>query len=251
MLCIGLDTDPSQIPSFLHDEDDPVFSFNKMIIEATSAYAVAYKLNTAFYEAQGPRGWNSLIKTLEVIPPNIFTIADAKRGDIGNSSAQYARTFFETYPFDSVTVSPYMGADSVTPFLAYKGKWTIILGLTSNTGSADFQMLPCPDKPLYKKVLTAAASWGTSSNTMFVIGATQGSLLAEIRTLLPEHFFLVPGVGSQGGDVAEVCKAAMNKDVGLLINVSRAVIYAGKGPDFAVAARHAAEYYQSEMKAYF
>lgn len=250
VLCVGLDTDPHKIPAHLSVEDDPVFAFNKAIIDATKDYTVAYKINTAFYEAQGIKGWESLQKTLNYIPKEIFTIADAKRGDIGNTAEQYARTFFKTYPFDSVTVAPYMGADSVTPFMEYDGHWAIVLGLTSNKGSADFQLQECGDEMLYEKVLKAVAGWGTPENTMFVIGATREEQLQHVRSILPKHFFLVPGVGAQGGSVATVCKNAMNADAGILINVSRGVIYAGNGTDFANKAKKAAQNYQQQMQAF-
>ena len=251
VLCVGLDTDLAKIPAHLLQTDDPAFAFNKAIIDATKDYAVAYKINTAFYEAQGLAGWQTMERTLNYIPKDIFTIADAKRGDIGNTSEQYARTFFHTYPYDSVTVAPYMGEDSVKPFLQFEGKWTIVLGLTSNAGSADFQLQMCGGEPLYKKVLKTVASWGTPGNTMFVIGATRKEQLQEVRELLPEHFFLVPGVGAQGGDVATVCSNAMNKDAGLLINVSRGIIYAGKGENFADAVHAEGRKYQQEMAAFF
>ena len=247
MLCVGLDTDLAKIPIHLLEDEDPVYTFNKAIIDATQDYAIAYKINTAFYEAQGIKGWVSLSKTLDYIPKTIFTIADAKRGDIGNTAEQYAKTFFYTYPFDSVTVAPYMGRDSVQPFMQYPDKWAIVLGLTSNAGSADFQLQPCVDELLYQKVLHTVAGWGTPQNTMFVIGATRKEQLIAIREMLPQHFFLVPGVGTQGGDVATVCKATMNEDAGLLINVSRAIIYAGNDLAFAEKAHNEALRYQKEM----
>ncbi len=250
VLCVGLDTDLTKIPKYLLADEDPAFAFNKAIIDATKDYTVAYKINTAFYEAQGIKGWMSMEKTLNYIPKDIFTIADAKRGDIGNTSEQYARTFFHTYPFDSVTVAPYMGADSVKPFLQFEGKWSIVLGLTSNAGSADFQLQQCGDELLYQKVLKTVASWGTPENIMFVIGATRKEQLQEVRAMLPEHFFLVPGVGAQGGDVDTVCSNAFNKDAGVLINVSRGVIYASAGEDFAERAGEEARKYQGEMKGY-
>lgn len=250
LLCVGLDTDLEKIPVHLLKEEDPVFAFNKAIIDATAAYAVSYKVNTAFYEAQGIQGWLSLQKTLEYIPRNIFTIADAKRGDIGNTADQYARTFFRTYPFDSVTVAPYMGEDSVKPFLQYEGKWAIVLGVTSNAGSKDFQFLQCGDELLYEKVMQTVAGWGTAANTMFVVGATRTEQLQEVRKLLPDHFFLIPGVGAQGGDVPTVCNNAMNNDGGVLINVSRGVIYKSNGADFASAAEQAARQYQQEMASF-
>lgn len=250
VLCVGLDTDIEKIPRHLFAEEDPVFAFNKAIIDATKDYTIAYKINTAFYEAQGVKGWISLGKTLDYIPKDIFTIADAKRGDIGNTADQYAKTFFQTYPFDSVTVAPYMGADSVKPFLQFDGNWAIVLGLTSNAGSADFQLQPSGGKLLYEVVLQTAATWGTPENMMFVIGATRKEQLKHVRELLPEHFFLIPGVGAQGGDVATVCEHAMNRDAGVLINVSRGIIYAGKDADFAKQAGEAAKEYRQQMAAY-
>lgn len=250
VLCVGLDTDPAKIPQHLLAEEDPVFAFNKAIIDATKDYSVAYKINTAFYESQGLKGWQTLEKTLKYIPDDIFTIADAKRGDIGNTAEQYARTFYETYPFDSVTVAPYMGSDSVQPFLKFEGKWAIVLGLTSNAGSKDFQLQQCGDEMLYEKVLKTVAGWGSADNTMFVIGATRKEQLSHVRSLLPEHFFLIPGVGAQGGDVPTVCENAMNSDGGILINVSRGVIFAGNGTDFTERAAEAAAGYQQQMAAY-
>ncbi len=250
-MCVGLDTDPAKIPEHLWLEEDPVFAFNKAIIDATKDYTVAYKINTAFYEAQGIKGWISMERTLQYIPEDIFTIADAKRGDIGNTSEQYARTFFHTYPFDSVTVAPYMGADSVQPFLQFPDKWAIVLGLTSNAGSADFQLQNCGSELLYERVLRTVASWGTPDNIMFVIGATRKEQLREVRHLLPDHFFLVPGVGAQGGDVATVCSNAFNKDAGLLINVSRSIIFADSSGSFAERAHIEARKYQKEMAVFF
>ena len=250
VLCVGLDTDLSKIPQHLLQEEDPMFAFNKAIIDATKDFTVSYKINTAFYEAYGEKGWKSLEKTLNYIPKNIFTIADAKRGDIGNTSTQYAKTFFETYQFDSVTIAPYMGKDSVVPFLQFPGKWGIVLGITSNEGSLDFQHLIADGKPIYQHVMTTVSGWGTPENIMFVVGATRKEQLAEVRALCPEHFFLIPGVGAQGGDVATVCENTLNKDAGILINVSRAVIYAGSGTDFAEKAAEAAKQYQSEMAFY-
>jgi orotidine-5'-phosphate decarboxylase len=251
VLCVGLDTDVAKIPRHLLNEEDPVFAFNKAIIDATKDYAVAYKINTSFYEAQGIQGWLSMEKTRAYIPKDIFTIADAKRGDIGNTSEQYAKTFFQTYPYDSVTIAPYMGADSVKPFLQFEGKWSIVLGVTSNAGSADFQLQQCGGELLYQKVLRTVASWGTPENTMFVIGATRKEQLQEVRALLPEHFFLVPGVGAQGGDVDTVCRNAMNKDGGLLINVSRGIIYAGSDTSFEERVNAEARKYQEEMAVFF
>ncbi len=250
VLCVGLDTDLTKIPKHLLNDEDPAFAFNKAIIDATKDYTVAYKVNTAFYEAQGLKGWMSLQKTLDYIPKDVFTIADAKRGDIGNTAEQYAITFFKTYPFDSVTVAPYMGKDSVQPFMQFDGHWAIVLGLTSNAGSADFQLQPSGDEMMYERVLKTVATWGTPDNLMFVIGATRKEQLQHIRQMLPEHFFLIPGVGAQGGDVPTVCENALNKDGGILINVSRAVIYAGTGEDFAVKAEVAAKDYQQQMAAY-
>jgi len=250
VLCVGLDTDLDKIPKHLLNEEDPAFAFNKAIIDATKDYTIAYKINTAFYEAQGIQGWTTMQKTLEYIPKDIFTIADAKRGDIGNTSEQYAKTFFYTYPFDSVTVAPYMGADSVKPFLGFPDKWAIVLGLTSNAGSADFQLQQCGDGLLYEKVLKTVATWGSSENIMFVIGATRKEQLKHVRNLLPDHFFLIPGVGAQGGDVPTVCQNALNSDGGILINVSRAVIYAGSGEDFTTKAAEAARNYQQQMAEY-
>lgn len=250
VLCVGLDTDLGKIPKHLLSEEDPAFAFNKAIIDATKDYTVAYKINTAFYEAQGIAGWITMQKTLEYIPEGIFTIADAKRGDIGNTSEQYAKTFFHTYPFDSITIAPYMGRDSVKPFLQFEGKWSIVLGLTSNEGSKDFQLQQCGEAPMYEKVLHTVASWGTTDNLMFVIGATHKDQLQHIRGLLPGHFFLIPGVGTQGGDVATVCENAMNEDYSILVNVSRAVIYAGNGEDFAAQAAKSAREYQQQMAAY-
>lgn len=246
-LCVGLDTDIQKIPKHLLQEEDPIFAFNKAIIDATKDYTVSYKINTAFYEAMGIKGWESMQRTLAYIPKNIFTIADAKRGDIGNTADQYAKTFYETYPFDSVTVAPYMGKDSVTPFLQYKDKFAIVLGLTSNAGSMDFQQQNFKDGLLYEHVLSTVASWGSIENTMFVIGATRIEFLENVRKIVPQHFLLVPGVGAQGGDLATVAKTAMNEDCGLLVNVSRGVIYVSAGEDFAAKAGAAAKAYQDEM----
>ncbi len=250
-MCVGLDTDINKIPQHLLQAEDPVFEFNKAIIDATKEFAVAYKINTAFYESLGVAGWVSMEKTLKYIPEGIFTIADAKRGDIGNTSEQYARTFFHTYPFDSVTVAPYMGSDSVQPFLKFESKWAIVLGLTSNHGSSDFQLQLCGSELLYQKVLKTVASWGTPENIMFVIGATRKEQLAEVRQLLPAHFFLVPGVGAQGGDVETVCTNARNEHGGLLINVSRSIIYASGDAHFAEAAYHEARKLRLEMVPFF
>ena len=253
-LCIGLDTDPRKLPSHLSAESDPVFAFNKAIIDATADLAVAYKPNIAFYEAQGPRGWESLQKTLDYIPTNCFTIADAKRGDIGNTSGLYARTFFDPsaagLSFDSVTVAPYMGYDSVTPFLDYAGKWVILLALTSNPGSADFQYLRTGSDELFKTVIKTAQTWASPDQLMFVVGATQAAELSHIRELAPANFLLVPGVGTQGGSLAEVSRRGLTPTGGLLVNASRSILYASSGTDFAEQARAEAQILQSEMATY-
>jgi orotidine-5'-phosphate decarboxylase len=249
-LCVGLDTDLSRIPAALKSFADPVFEFNKRIIDATQAHCVSYKINTAFYEALGSRGWESMQKTADYIPSTHFKIADAKRGDIGNTSAQYAKAFFETLAFDAVTVAPYMGEDSVKPFLEYKDKWTILLGLTSNTGARDFELQTLGNGLLYEEVLRKASRWGTTENLMFVIGATQADWFTGIRAQTPEHFYLVPGVGAQGGSLKEISKKALNADCGLLVNASRAIIYASSGEDFAEKAGSAAREYAGEMKDY-
>lgn len=250
VLCVGLDTDLNKIPKHLLEAENPALAFNKAIIDATKDFAVAYKINTAFYEAQGIEGWKTIQETLNYIPKEIFTIADAKRGDIGNTSEQYARTFFYVYPFDSVTVAPYMGEDSVKPFLKFQDKWSIVLGLTSNEGSKDFQLQTCGNEFLYEKVLKTVSSWGSSENLMFVIGATREEQLHHVRNLLPEHFFLIPGVGAQGGDVATVCRNALTESGGILINVSRGIIYAGTGEDFTEKAWEAAQNFQKQMAEY-
>ncbi len=226
-LCIGLDTDISKIPTHLRKSPDPIFEFNKLIIDATKNYCVAYKPNIAFYEALGPKGWESLEKTMEYIPDNIFTIADAKRGDIGNTSRKYAETFFSYFDFDAVTVAPYMGIDSVSPFLEYDDKWVILLALTSNQGNNDFQQLISNGKPLYHQVIEKSQSWGNPNNLMYVIGATHPNKIAEVRELAKEYFFLVPGVGAQGGSLSAVSEYGLNTQCGLLINSSRGIIYAG------------------------
>ncbi len=249
-LCIGLDSDITKIPKHLLDRPDPVFAFNSQIIDATKEYCVSYKINTAFYEAMGAKGWETMEKTIDHIPSTHFTIADAKRGDIGNTSSQYAKTFFEVLNFDAVTVAPYMGEDSVKPFLEYEGKWTILLGLTSNPGAKDFEMQKTGDEYLYEKVLKTASGWGTPENLMFVIGATHPALFEKIRKLVPDHFFLVPGVGRQGGSLKEVSLRARNKDLGLLVNLSRAIIYASDKEDFALQAGAIASRYQTEMRSY-
>ena len=249
-LCIGLDTDLEKIPQYLLEEfEDPIYEFNRQIIKATSDLCVAYKPNLAFYEAEGVRGWQSLVKTIADIPGDIFTIADAKRGDIGNTSARYARAFFEKMNFDSLTVAPYMGADSVTPFLAFDNKWVILLALTSNKGSEDFQqrrMQEDGDK-LFETVLKESRYWGTPENMMYVVGATQAEALSDIRTIVPDHFLLVPGVGAQGGSLQEVIRYGMTDDIGLLVNASRSIIYAGDDRNFAEAASQAALKLQQVM----
>lgn len=249
-LCVGLDTDIEKIPAHLLEADDPVFEFNKAIIDATREFCVAYKLNTAFYEAGGSKGWESLEKTANFIGPRHFKIADAKRGDIGNTSDQYAKAFFRTLPFDAITVAPYMGEDSVKPFLNHAGKWAIVLGLTSNKGANDFELQNLHDGPLYEKVLTTVSRWGTNDNLMFVVGATQASSFVRIRELIPDHFLLVPGVGAQGGSLKEISEKAMNPECGLLVNVSRDIIYASNKETFAAAAREKASSYQKEMEVY-
>ncbi|HET6256557.1 MAG TPA: orotidine-5'-phosphate decarboxylase [Puia sp.] len=300
-LSVGLDTDPNKIPRHLGSGADAVFEFNRRIIDATKDHCVAYKINTAFYESGGSKGWEAMERTVNYIPATHFRIADAKRGDIGNTSTQYARAFFEAMPFDAITVAPYMGWDSVRPFLEYKDKWTIVLALTSNPGSEDFELkkldlgeglesedmdkeirkagekkgvrgfegagrltaaekwaeglrwtatVQGKEEYLYERVLRTAADWGTPDNLMFVIGATQVDAFERVRRLMPDHFFLVPGVGAQGGSLEEISKKAMNKEVGLLVNASRAVIYASGGEDFAEAAGRVAAGYQREMQQY-
>ncbi|MBL0357408.1 MAG: orotidine-5'-phosphate decarboxylase [Chitinophagaceae bacterium] len=250
-LCVGLDTDVTKIPKHLQSHPDAVFEFNKAIIDATKDLCIGYKINTAFYEAMGFKGWEAMEKTVNHIPAEHFTIADAKRGDIGNTSTQYARAFFETMNFDAVTVAPYMGEDSVRPFLEFENKWAIVLGLTSNKGAADFEMQPLgSDEHLFEKVIRTVSQWGNENNLMFVAGATQASELENIRSIIPNHFLLVPGVGFQGGNLEEVSKYGMNKDCGLLVNASRAIIYAGEKENFAEEARAIAEQYQVEMASY-
>lgn len=249
-LCIGLDVDLNKIPKYLLVDSDPVFAFNKAIIDATHHLCVAYKLNTAFYEAYGIKGWQALEKTINYLNknhPEIFTIADAKRGDIGNTSTMYAKAFFDDLGFDSVTVAPYMGKDSVEPFLAFKDKHTILLALTSNQGAFDFQTLSVNNNQLYKEVLKVSKSWENSENLMYVVGATKAEYLTEIRQIIPNSFLLVPGVGAQGGNLQEVCKYGMTDTIGLLINSSRGVIYASQGEDFADAAAKKAQELQSQM----
>jgi len=253
-LCVGLDTDLRKIPAHLLSEKDPVFEFNKQIIDATADYCVSYKPNIAFYEASGIKGWESLQKTIEYIPKTHFTIADAKRGDIGNTSGLYARTFFEPdssgLDFDAVTVAPYMGTDSVTPFLEFKDKWVILLALTSNPGSGDFQRLEIGGMPLYEQVLKTSQTWAGHERMMYVVGATQASEFEKIRTIIPQHFLLVPGVGAQGGSLEEVSKYGMNDKCGLLVNASRSIIYAGNGREFAEKAKAEAKSLQKEMEIY-
>ncbi len=236
-LCVGLDPDISKIPQHIvDDEEDSIYLFNKLIIDATAPYCVAFKPNTAFYEAYGLSGITSLERTLKYIKinyPNHFLIADAKRGDIGNTSAMYAKAFFKRLNCDAITVAPYMGSDSVKPFLEFENKWAIVLGLTSNEGSADFQHLKINNQELYLNVIETCAKWGTQNNMMFVIGATKANMLQEVRKIVPQHFLLVPGVGAQGGSLEEVCKYGLTNDVGLLVNSSRAIIYASNGKDFA------------------
>jgi orotidine-5'-phosphate decarboxylase len=250
-LCIGLDVDLAKIPTHLLSEEDPIFEFNKQIIDATHQIAVAYKPNTAFYEAYGIKGWLALEKTINYINakyPEIFTIADAKRGDIGNTSSRYAKAFFEDLNFDAITVAPYMGKDSVEPFLDFENKNTILLTLTSNKGGMDFQTLKTPENELYKSVLKTSLTWKNSDNLMFVVGATRPEYFKEIREIVPNHFLLVPGIGAQGGDLQSVCKFGLTKECGLLINSSRSIIYAGKEKDFALKAQQEALKIQQEME---
>jgi orotidine-5'-phosphate decarboxylase len=265
-LCVGLDTDITKIPKHLLSAADPIFEFNKQIIDATKNFCVAYKINTAFYEAEGLKGWQAMEKTVNYIPSSHFKIADAKRGDIGNTSSQYAKAFFNKLNFDAITVAPYMGGDSVKPFLEYENKWAIVLGLTSNPGSTDFELQKImrqievlkegvhttkqEEKYLYQTVLQTVSTWGNDNNLMFVIGATQADEFITIRKITPNHFYLVPGVGAQGGSLKEISEKAMTKDCGLLVNASRAVIYASGGEDFADAAGRIAEEYANEMKQY-
>ncbi len=252
VLCVGLDTDLEKIPTHLLKEDDPVFAFNKAIIDATAAFTVAYKPNIAFYESMGVKGWQSLEKTIQYLDakyPEIFTIADAKRGDIGNTSKMYAKAFFENMNFDSITVAPYMGEDSVTPFLDFPNKWVILLGLTSNKGAYDFQFIENAEgEVLFESVMKKAQKWATADQLMFVLGATKTEHLARLRSIAPEHFFLVPGVGAQGGSLEEVLKQATNKDYGVLVNSTRGIIYQSNGLDFAQAAGSAARTLQQEME---
>lgn len=251
-LCVGLDSDINKIPKHLFDTDDPVFEFNKAIIDATIDYTVAYKPNLAFYESRGSKGLISLEKTINYLnqfKDQVFTIADAKRGDIGNTSTQYAKAFLETYDFDSITVAPYMGEDSVKPFLTFEGKWVILLALTSNKGAFDFQFIKNKEtgKKLYEEVLEASQKWGTTDNMMYVIGATKAEMLADIRKMIPNHFLLVPGVGAQGGNLQEVAKYGLNKDCGLLVNSSRGIIFKSQNENFAEVAKEEAQKLQSQM----
>ena len=250
-LCVGLDTDLTKIPEHLLQEQDPIFEFNKQIIDHTHDIAIAYKPNTAFYEACGAKGWVALEKTIRYINenyPKIFTIADAKRGDIGNTSRMYAEAFFNQLNFDAVTVAPYMGENSVTPFLEYQDKWTILLALTSNESATDFQFFSQGQKELYKKVIDTSMAWQNSNRLMYVVGATKASYLKEIRDMLPNHFILVPGVGAQAGSLEQVCKYAMTKDIGIIVNSSRGIIYADRSEDFAQAARTKALQIQRDME---
>ena len=265
-LCVGLDTDRTKLPGHLQSKQDGVVEFNRQIIEATKDYCVAYKINTAFYEAEGLKGWSDMEQTLRAIPSTHLTIADAKRGDIGNTSSQYARAFFETLPFDAITVAPYMGEDSIRPFLDYPGKWTILLGLTSNPGARDFELQTLlrqeeileegihttrkKQNYLYETVLETAARWGSTDNLMFVVGATRAEEFINIRKLVPHHFLLVPGVGAQGGSLREISEKALTPECGLLVNASRAIIYASGGTDFAEAAARVAKEYAEEMGEY-
>ncbi len=252
-LCVGLDTDTSKIPSFLNESEDAIFAFNKAIIDATAPYCVAYKPNLAFYEAYGLKGMIAFDKTVKYLKenyPDHFIIADAKRGDIGNTSKMYALTFFKEYDIDALTVAPYMGEDSVTPFLGYDGKWVVLLALTSNKGSQDFQFTEDKDgNRLFEKVLRKSQEWGDCDNMMYVVGATQGRMFEDIRKIAPEHFLLVPGVGAQGGSLEEVCKYGMNDQCGLLVNSSRGIIYASNGQDFAEVAAAKAKELSEQMDA--
>jgi len=258
-LCVGLDTDIAKIPRHLQSHPDAMFEFNKAIIDATLDHCVSYKINTAFYEAMGVKGWEVMERTVNYIPAAHFKIADAKRGDIGNTSAQYAKAFFERMNFDAITVAPYMGEDSVRPFLEYEGKWAIVLGLTSNKGANDFEMKQLISENgeehlraefLYERVLRIVSKWGTTDNLMFVVGATQAEEFVNIRTIIPDHFLLVPGVGTQGGSLKDISEKASTKECGLLVNASRAIIYASENEDFADEAKAIAQQYQFEMKGY-
>lgn len=248
-LCVGLDSDMTKLPACVHNTPNPILTFNKNIIDSTAPYCVAYKINTAFYESLGMMGYEALEQTIEYIPKTHLIIADAKRGDIGNTSLQYAKAFFETFECDGLTVAPYMGEDSLKPFLSYTHKWTIILALTSNNGSKDFQMIESSiGKPLYKQVLETTKEWGTIDQLMYVVGATKPEYLTEIRAIVPDHFLLVPGVGAQGGSLEEVYKHGANSKVGLLVNSSRGIIFSSNDNDYAVAAGNAAKQMQVNMK---
>ncbi len=247
-LCIGLDSDPLRLPEHLLDEEDPLYSFNRAIIEATHDLCVAYKPNLAFYEASGAKGWTSLERSMSIVPRDVFTIADAKRGDIGNTSQLYARAFFENMDFDAVTVAPYMGHDSVKPFIGFPGKWVVLLALTSNPGAHDFQLSKDADGiPLFERVMREAMEWAGPDELMFVCGATRSEQFSHLRQIAPDHFFLVPGVGAQGGDLAAVARTGMNAQCGLLVNSSRQILYASSGRDFAEAARAEATKVRDEM----
>lgn len=250
-LCVGLDTDITKIPKHLLSHKDPMFEFNKIIIDITKDYCVSYKINTAFYESMGIKGWKTMEKTLHYIPDTHFKIADAKRGDIGNTSKQYAKTFFETLPFDAVTINPYMGEDSVRPFLEYENKWSIVLGLTSNIGVNDIQKLNSDNTPVYKKVIKTISNWGNEDNLMFVVGATKANELKEIREIIPNNFILVPGIGAQGGNLEEVCNSGLNKDYGILLNVSRDIIYASNEIDFSDKSLEKVIGYKYQIEKYF
>ena len=249
-LCVGLDASIEKIPIYLRSNADAIFEFNKQIIDATLDVCVAFKINTAFYEAMGIKGWEALEQTVSYIPSTHFKIADAKRGDIGNTSSQYAKAFFEVLNFDAITIAPYMGYDSIMPFLEYENKWTIVLGLTSNKGSEDFQQQKTGNDYLYEAVIKKVSEWGTKENLMFVVGATKAIDLSTVRKIVPDNFLLIPGVGFQGGSLAEVSNYGLNGDCGLLVNVSRAIIYAGEDENFAKQSRIIAQQYQTEMMSY-
>jgi orotidine-5'-phosphate decarboxylase len=253
VLCVGLDTDINQLPKGFSKRPEDVLRFNQTIIDATKDFAVAYKINTAFYESLGHKGWKIMEETLNYIPSGIFTIADAKRGDIGNTSRKYAEAFFHQLSFDAITVNPYMGKDSITPFLEFDNKWIIILGLTSNAGAEDFQLLPTQlgNKKVYEIVMEKTSAWGTSENTMFVVGATRPTFIREIRNKFPQHFFLIPGIGKQGGDLSSTIEAASNHDMTFLINASRSIIFASQDEDFAECAANEAKKMQNVMSNYF
>lgn len=249
-LCVGLDTEFSKLPKHLQEQPNAILQFNKAIIDATKEYCVSYKINTAFYEVLGAKGWEIMEETLSYIPKTHFTIADAKRGDIGNTSTQYAKAFFETLNFDAITVAPYMGEDSIRPFLDYPNKVTIVLALTSNAGSKDFEILPTNNGLVYEQVLQKVSSWGTTANTMFVVGATKAESLRKVREIVPEHFLLIPGVGFQGGSLYDVSKNGLINNAGLLVNVGRSILYASNKEDFAQEAGIIAQQYQVEMEGY-